>query len=231
MQALVILLILMALGGEAAPVPENGYPVPPEPPPFPPPLIPDENGFIPAVLPIPNGLEPPVPPGPVDRPIPPDMPDAEWLAGIDGIVSDIPKQDAFWLVTQGSTASELATALLPANANTGANRLRLIKCITAVPWNKEKYAADAGRGTWGTLYDVDGVNLSSAWMPRHPSAMQALANRQNPLRGIDDQGAQVGTGGYYGLLWIPNFTATANALVCNGSGQNPPPWLMTRLEG
>jgi hypothetical protein len=81
------------------------------------------------------------------------------------------------------------------------------------------------------VYDVEGVNLSQAWMPRHPSAMQALANRQNPLRGITMTGQQIGTGGYYGLLWIPTFVATKDTLACAGAGQGPPQWLMSRLQG
>lgn len=232
MQGLVVLLILMALAGPSDELPPS--PWPPEPPPLPP----DEGGVVPAVLDIPpEGEEPPfdavIPPiFEAEEVVPPDgMTDAQWLAAIDGIVSEIPTQEKFWAVKQGSSASALATALLPSSANTAANRVRLIKCMTSVPWNNEHYAADAGRGTWGTLFDVAGVNLSSAWMPRHPSAMQALANRQNPLRGVDDQGRQIGTGGYYGLLWIPKFTATPTTLICNGPANNPPGWLMGRLQG
>lgn len=232
MQGLVVLLILMALAGPSDEIPPS--PWPPEPPPLPP----DEGGVVPAVLDLPpEGEEPPfdavIPPiFEAEKVVPPDgMTDAQWLAGIDGIVSEIPKQGTFWQVTQGSTAGELAAALLQGAADTGANRIRLIKCMTMVPWNREHYAADAGRQTWGTLYDAEGVNLSSAWMPRHPSAMQALSNRQNPLRGVDEKGKQVGTGGYYGMLWIPNFTASPQMLVCNGAAQNPPNWLMGRLQG
>lgn len=232
MGGLAILLILLVLAGDEAPPP----PWPPEPEP---PLPPDEGGLIPAEMELPpEGEEPPfeaiiIPPVVPAEKVPPadGMTDAQWLAAVDALVSQAPRQGAFWQVTQGSTASGLASALLPSGTNTGSNRVRLIKCMTAVPWNRDHYAADAGRQTWGTLYDVEGVNLSPAWMPRHPSSMQALANRQDPPRGIDGQGNQVDSGGYYGMLWIPTFAATANALVCSGAGQTPPAWLMSRLQG
>lgn len=172
-------------------------------------------------------VEPPV--------IPPDddgMSDAEWLAGLAGLVSEVPKQNTFWMVRAGTTASQLARDLLAGVADTNANRVRLIKCLTMVPWNRQHYASTGGEKTWGTLYNIDdGTNLSAAWMPRHPSAMQELANRMNPVRGIDEGGGQVGVGGYYGLLWIPPFTATQQTLACNGGAASPPPWLMQRIGG
>lgn len=227
MGAVVILAILLALGGG------NGEPVP-APPPLPPvpEPPPDDGGLVLTGQKIPKEGEPDIAPGPIDaEKLDDGMSDAEWLANVDGLVSQIPKKGAFWEVGQGTSATELAASLLPGSSNTGANRIRLIKCMTAVPWNFEKYAADAGRQTWKYLYDVNGKNLSQAWMPRHPSAVQAISNRENPLRGIDEQGGQVGPGGYYGLVWIPDFTANANALVCSGSKQQPPPWFLSRLRG
>ena len=156
------------------------------------------------------------------------MTDEQWLAGVDSLISDAPQQGRFFLIKQGLSVSHLAAALL-GNANSGARRLALIKCLTRVPWNWDRFAADAGRGTWGTLYDVDGLNISPAWLPRNPPAVQLLAARENVPRGVDGVGGQLGAGGYYGLIWVPTFQFIGENLVCTGENQAPPDWLTSRL--
>lgn len=182
--------------------------------------------FEKALLPIPSG-EPDVDWQP--RPVQP-VNDAKWLADIDALVSLTPKKGRFYKIETGVTAAAIAHALLVGDQDFGANRVRLIKCLNR-GWNLNLYGSTGGQQTWGDLYDDDqGRNLSAAFLPRHASAVQSMANRHYPERNISGEGAKLdGPGGHYGLLWIPEFTATANALVCP-SDVNPPAWLLDALE-
>jgi hypothetical protein len=174
-------------------------------------------------------------PGPVVRPViraeekVPD--DSEYLAQVDSLISTTPQAERLWQITAGGpTASAMAVAVLTQyNANTPTNRLDLIKCMTQIPWNQTRYTAAHPAASWGTLYDVNGQNLSAAWLPRHAPAAQLLAARESPPRTINEAGA--GQGGYYALLWIPKITIVAGGLVCMPLEQGPPSWLLNAIGG
>lgn len=174
-----------------------------------------------------NGREPDYQPGPVVIPAEPED-DSEWLAAVDSLFADVPTPGRFYRIQAGDTMSALAGEAL-GGANTGSNRLALIKCLTRVPWNDALYVSDRHPGGWGTLYDVDGRNLSAAFLPRHASAVQELAQRREPPRTINMVGDYLGFGptGYFGSLWFPSFTANQNAVVC--SPGDPPAWLLNAL--
>jgi hypothetical protein len=67
-------------------------------------------------------------------------------------------------------------------------------------------------------------------MPRNDNAINAMANGNYPTRSVamDNAAHLPGTPqGSFGLLWIPQFTATANSFVMGAA--NPPPWLLEGL--
>ena len=167
------------------------------------------------------------PPRPDPDPDPDD--DDAWLGTVDALVSPVPRPNAFYRIKTGDTASGIAGQALLGN-NNGSNRVRLIKCMTRVSWNDTLYASTRHPASWGTLFDVNGENLSAAFLPRNASAVQFLAQKKMPPRTITASGGYVGQGptGYFGLLWIPPFQATPNAVACQETG--PPNWLISKLE-
>ncbi len=168
-----------------------------------------------------NG-EPDEKPGPIDRPT--------WLDRVDALVWDEPRPGGFYKIRPGDTASGIAGRALMAN-NTGSNRVALIKCMTRALWNDELYASNRHPQSWGTMFDVDGENLSAAFLPRHASAVQFMAERRMPPRTILPDGGYDGEGptGSFGLLWIPVFLSSKDAVACEGT--DVPPWLRAGLSG
>lgn len=179
--------------------------------------------------------EPDYKPGPIidAKKLEPLPDDSKWLGDVEALVRDAPvpgQGGYFWAIKpQGDpgylNGSQLARRLLTGASDTGSNRLRLLKCMTRVDWNANLYASTNHPTGWGTLYDVEGQNLSAAWLPRHAPAVQYLANHQYPPRTIGESAAHIPglPQGYFGLLWIPKWTASASALQCNAEG--PPAWL------
>lgn len=179
---------------------------------------------------IPEEGEPDYQPGPI---IGKKTVDNEYLQAVDALISDVPKADRFYRISAGSpSASTAAGELLAAmGANTGSNRVRYIKCITQIPWNKLLYASTRTADTWGTMFDVDGKNLSAAWLPRNAPAMQALARKEMPERTIAANGSSAGEGSYYGLVWLPKPKLVAGEVVCYPNTAQPPEWLRDAIGG
>lgn len=172
-------------------------------------------------------LVPPTPP----RPRPQPQPDT-YLQDLDDLISETPVGGRFWQITSGTSASNLAATLLKAKGiNTGANRVRLIKCLTQIPWNRQRYTAAHPASSWGTLYDVNGENLSAAWLPRHAPAVQLLAMRESPPRTIDGTGKWIGGGSdtYFALLWLPAIQAGPQGTLICDPNSSPPDWLKSAI--
>lgn len=174
--------------------------------------------------------EPDYNPGPVIKP------DDEYLKQIEALIKPNPTPNSFYQIKAGGpTASDVAAALLsPKGGNTGSNRLALIKCLTAIPWNADRYSAQHPSASWGTLYDLpDGRNLSIAWFPRHAPAVQLLAIRESPPRTVTSSGAHIpdAPNGYYALLWLPPINLVSGQLVCDPQTMGPPAWLMAAIGG
>lgn len=178
-----------------------------------------------------NG-EPDVQPGPIILDVVPVVPpddddDAAWLASVEELISDTPRAGRFYQIRQGDTMSAIAGEAL-GGSNKGSNRVALIKCCTRVLWNRDLYVAARFAQSWGTMFDVNGENLSPAFLPRNASAPQALASRTMPERTIDGGGNYVsGQTGYYGLIWIPTFAASNMGVNCTPN--DPPNWLISAL--
>ena len=180
--------------------------------------------------------EPDTKPGPIDRPkkLEPDdadIDDAEdpWIAKLDELIRPVPTAGRFYQVKKGDTMANIARSVLKANS-TGSNRIAYIKCCTKVPWNDALYVSDRHPASWGTLFDVNGRNLSAAFLPRNAKATQSLMQRELPPRNIDASGNYTsGQTGYQGLLWLPPVTASeAYGIAC--SPTNPPASLMDQLS-
>jgi hypothetical protein len=194
---------------------------------------PNGNGNGPGPIIGKKAVEPDYQPGPVilePMPVVPpddDDDDAQWLAQVAQLISDTPKPGRFYQIRQGDTMSAIAGEALGAS-NKGSNRVALIKCCTRVPWNRELYVSNRYAQSWGTMFNVDGENLSASFLPRNASAPQALASRTMPERTIDGSGNYTtGQTGYYGLLWIPTFAASNLGVNCQPN--DPPAWLMGAL--
>lgn len=161
-----------------------------------------------------------------------DIPDdSEYIAKVDALISKTAKEKHFFQITSGGpNASQMAAAVLQARgANTGPNRLRLIKCMTMIPYNRKRYTAEHPATSWGLAYNVGNKNLSAAWLPRHAPAAQLLAEKKSPPRTISISGS--GNGGYYAVLWIPKIILVGGQLVCNPDAEGPPQWLMNAIGG
>jgi len=180
--------------------------------------------------------EPDTKPGPIDRPkkLEPDEADFEdeddpFIALLDELIREVPTAGRFYQVRKGDTMANIARAVLKANS-TGSNRIAYIKCCTRVPWNDALYVSDRHPSSWGTLFDVDGRNLSAAFLPRNAKATQAMMERKLPPRTIGASGQYIGgQTGYQGLLWLPPVTASeAYGVSCNPT--NPPAQLMDQLS-
>lgn len=171
--------------------------------------------------------EPDYRPGPVVL----DPVDAEdsWIQKVDALISSTPQQGKFFQVKSGSTASWMAGKALGAY-NTGSRRRALIKCMTRIGWNDELYASTRHSQAYGgDLFDVEGFNLSAAFLPRHASGPQFVARRELPPRTITLAGAQMGDiSGYYGLIWIPKVAIVGGKVQCDASA-GPPAWFMNGL--
>ncbi len=160
------------------------------------------------------------------------MTNEEWLARVQTLIhfDDDPQQAAFYQITGGGPgADSIAGMMLARSGNdTGANRIRLVKCIEQSQWN-ELYMSARPASSWGTAYNIMGRNLATAWLPRHESAIQAIANRRMPVRGINEQGGQVNGGAHFGLIWIPRFNAGDGFVACTDVDREPPGWFMGEI--
>lgn len=187
-----------------------------------------------------EGVEPDQAPGPIvfeKKAVVQDDAEAaleEYRNKLEALISQAPTAEHFYQIYNGGpNASTIAGDILSAhNANTGQNRVRLIKCMTQIPWNKKRYTSKRKSSSWGTLYDVNEENLSAAWLPRHAPAVQLLAETVSPPRTITPGGAWVqGQGTYYALLWIPKIKVVSGELVCDPLAEGPPAWLLDRIGG
>lgn len=124
-----------------------------------------------------------------------------------------------------------------ANAN-GHNYIKL--CTTAGYWNANLYGRTGQSTTWPAYLKVDGVDIGTAWLPRHENAIATMINGKMPRRTINASGQKVGSGSSYGLLWIPPIDPDAykqqGVISITGikwgdgsSVLNPPPQLTSLL--
>ena len=196
-----------------------------------------------------NG-EPDYKPGPIDKKqlvVPPvdeeeeeeqeeeeeEQEDTTWIPNLEALIADTPKANRFYqLYKNGPLAADVArTVLSAAGINTGSNRVALIKCMTLIPWNQDHYSSTRTAQSWGTMFNVDGLNLSAAWMPRHDPAMQLLAMKQRVPRNINEAGGWLGGESKYGLIWIPRINDIQGKVICDPLAEGPPAWLLNALQG
>jgi hypothetical protein len=176
--------------------------------------------------------EPDYQPGPIDKKelLPPDD---TFIKQLEALVPSTPTANRFFHVFQGGpNASDLArTVLSAAGANSGSNRVALIKCMTQIPWNDRLYASTREAASWGTMFNVAGKNLSAAWMPRNANALPMMGAKQLPNRNIAPNGSWLGgEGTSYGLVWIPKIQTISGKLVCDPLAEGPPAWLTDALK-
>lgn len=180
--------------------------------------------------------EPDYKPGPIDKKklVVPDVDEEEddsWVADLSALITEQPTPEHFYQVYKdGPLASTIAGQVLAARGiNTGSNRVALIKCMTQIAWNWDRYASTRVAESWGTMFNVDGRNLSAAWMPRHDPAMQLLAMKKRVPRNINEAGAWLGGSAKYGLIWIPRIESIQGKVICNPAAESPPAWLLSQL--
>jgi hypothetical protein len=163
------------------------------------------------------------------------------------LLSDTPTLGKYYLIKNGDVAlganGVLAKALDGAavGADTGGNRLALLKLMTLSPWNRTLYARTNTTANWPAYTNADGQNLGAAWLPRHQSAISKIASGEMPKRNISSTGVKQGTGSSYALLWFPPLDLDAFqslGVVTDGGATwddgtsvlNPPPDLLELLK-
>lgn len=177
--------------------------------------------------------EPDYQPGPIDKKkLVPAPVDDTWIKDLEALITVNPTPNRFWQIYKnGPNASDVARSVLQAKGiNSGSNRVALVKCMTQIPWNAIHYASTREAKSWGTQFNVDGKNLSAAWLPRHAPAMQLLAMKERVPRNINEAGAWLGGDSKYGLIWIPRINDIQGKLVCDPLAEAPPKWLIGALK-
>ena len=176
--------------------------------------------------------EPDYKPGPIDTKKLSPVDDSKYQTDLAGLITVQPTPQRFYQIYKGGpSASVIATGLLSAaGINSGSNRVALIKCMTQIEWNARLYASTRTASSWGTMFNVDGKNLSAAWMPRHDPAIQLMGMKTRVPRNINSAGGWLGGGAKYGLLWIPKIASIQGSVLCDPLANNPPQWLLSQLK-
>ena len=178
-----------------------------------------------------NG-EPDYKPGPIDKKELSPIDDSKYQTDLAALITVSPTPERFYQIYQGGpSASAIATGLLSAaGINSGSNRVALIKCMTQIEWNARLYASTRVASSWGTMFNVDGKNLSAAWMPRHDPAIQLMGMKTRVPRNINSGGGWLGGASKYGLIWIPKIASIQGSVLCDPLANNPPQWLLSQLK-
>lgn len=176
--------------------------------------------------------EPDYKPGPIDKKELSPIDDTQYQTDLAALITVNPTPERFYQIYKnGPTASAIATGLLSAaGINSGSNRVALIKCMTQIEWNARLYASTREASSWGTMFNVDGKNLSAAWMPRHDPAIQLLGMKTRVPRNINAGGGWLGGAAKYGLIWIPKIASIQGSVLCDPLANNPPQWLLSKLK-
>lgn len=140
----------------------------------------------------------------------PDLP--QVINVLQPLVSATPRPGRFFqMYLNGPNASGnqglLAQALNSIAPGRGSNsnlRLTLLDHMTR-GWNANLYSRDKPTGAWTPLYNFRGINIGPAWLPRHENAVEAMVQGRMPKRTIAEDGAKIGDGSSYGLIWIPEI--------------------------
>jgi len=155
---------------------------------------------------------PPVvePPGPAIKPLPKEV--------LDDLLSDTPIPGHFFKVTKkiraalgkkGITGRALDAAEPGAGSNSR-NRLEYLHCMTGDPrWNLPLYGSSRTTDKYPAWAGVGGQTLWAAFMGRNKNAIKSILEARMPERNIDDAGNKLGSGPFFGLLWLPPIDEAA----------------------
>ena len=178
-----------------------------------------------------NG-EPDYKPGPIDKKELSPIDDSKYQTDLAALITVQPTPERFFQLYQnGPSAAVIAGGLLSAaGINSGSNRIRLIKCMTQIEWNDRLYTSSRVASSWGTNFNVDGRNMSAAWMPRHDPAIGLLGMKTRVPRNIKSDGGWLGGEAKYGLIWIPKIASIQGSVLCDPLANNPPQWLLSQLK-